>query len=146
MGGIRASLPEGKVTYGDVLNVAPFENHICFLTLTGEKTLQLFKEMAARHGEGVSHGVRMAIAKDGTLKSVTLDGKAIDPQKNYRVATLDYLAQGNDGLTAFKSKTNVVSPTGEANDVRHVIVKYFDEKKAQGQAVDSKVEGRVTVE
>ena len=79
-------------------------------------------------------------------QSVTLDGKAIDPQKNYRVATLDYLAQGNDGLTAFKSKTNVVSPTGEANDVRHVIVKYFDEKKAQGQAVDSKVEGRVTVE
>lgn len=146
MGGIRASLPEGKVTYGDVLNVAPFENHICFLTLTGEKTLQLFKEMAARHGEGVSHGVMMAIAKDGKLKSVTLDGKAIDPQKNYRVATLDYLAQGNDGLTAFKSKTNVVSPTGEANDVRHVIVKYFDEKKAQGQAVDSKVEGRVTVE
>lgn len=146
IGGIRASLPEGTVTYGDVLNVAPFENHICFLTLTGEKTLQLFKEMAARHGEGVSHGVRMTIARDGELKSVTLDGKAIDPQKNYRVATLDYLAQGNDGLNAFKSKTNVVSPSDEANDVRHVIVKYFKEMQAQGKAVDAKVEGRVSVE
>lgn len=146
MGGIRASLPEGKVTYGDVLNVAPFENHICFLTLTGEKTLQLFREMAVRHGEGVSHSVRMTITKDGQLKSVTLNGEPIDPQKNYRVATLDYLAQGNDGLTAFKSKTNVVSPSGEANDVRHVIVKYFEEQQAQGKAVDAKVEGRVSVE
>ncbi len=146
MGGIRASLPEGEVTYGDVLNVAPFENHICFLTLTGEKTLQLFKEMAARHGEGVSRGVKMSIARNGELKSVTLDGKAIDLQKNYRVATLDYLAQGNDGLKAFKSKTDVVSPSGEANDVRHVIVKYFKEMQAQGKAVDAKVEGRVTIE
>ncbi len=146
MGGIRASLPEGTVTYGDVLNVAPFENHICFLTLTGEKTLQLLREMAARHGEGVSRGVRMTIARNGELKAVTLDGKAIDPQKSYRVATLDYLAQGNDGLKAFKSKTNVVSPSDEANDVRHVIVKYFKEMQAQGKAVDAKVEGRVSVE
>lgn len=146
MGGIRASLPEGTVTYGDVLNVAPFENHICFLTLTGEKTLQLFREMAARHGEGVSRGVRMTIARNGELKAVTLDGKAIDPQKSYRVATLDYLAQGNDGLKAFKSKTNVVSPSDEANDVRHVIVNYFKEMQAQGKAVDAKVEGRVSVE
>ncbi len=146
MGGIRASLPEGKVTYGDVLNVAPFENHICFLTLTGEKTLQLFREMASRHGEGVSHGVKMTISRSGELKSVTLNGKEIDPQKSYRVATLDYLAQGNDGLKAFKSKTDVVSPSDEANDVRHIIVKHFKEQQAQGKAVDAKVEGRVTVE
>lgn len=146
VGGIRASLPEGKVTYGDILNVAPFENHICFLTLTGEKTMQLFNEIASRHGECVSCGVKMTITKDGKMKSLTLNGKEIDPQKNYRVVTLDYLAQGNDGLLAFKSKTDVVSPSDEANDVRHIIVKYFKEKQAQGKAVDAKVEGRVTVE
>mgnify|MGYP002515607908 FL=1 len=146
MGGIRASLPAGTVTYGDVLDVAPFENHICFLTLSGDKTLQLFKEMAARHGEGVSHSVRMTVASDGTLKTVTVNGQPIDPSKKYRVATLDYLAQGNDGLTAFKAKTNVVSPSSEADDVRHVIVKYFKRQQAQGKAVDAKVEGRVMLE
>lgn len=97
MGGIRASLPQGDITYGDVLNVAPFENHICFLTLSGEKTLQLFQEIAARGGEGVSHSVRMVVSKDGTLKSVTVQGVPVDPQMTYRIATLDYLAQGNDG-------------------------------------------------
>ena len=33
MGGIRADLTKGDVTYGDVLDVAPFENKICFTTL-----------------------------------------------------------------------------------------------------------------
>lgn len=54
MGGIRASLPEGKVTYGDLVDVAPFDNKLCLLTLTGEKTLQLFREIASVGGEGVS--------------------------------------------------------------------------------------------
>lgn len=146
MGGIRASLPQGDITYGDVLNVAPFENHICFLTLSGEKTLQLFQEIAARGGEGVSHSVRMVIAKDGSLKSVTVQGQPVDPQKTYRIATLDYLAQGNDGLTAFKSKTDVVSPDDQAHDVRYIIVNYFKHFQAQGKAVDTKVEGRINVE
>lgn len=54
MGGIRANLPAGKVTKGDILNVAPFENKICFLTLTGEDLLLLFREIAHRGGEGVT--------------------------------------------------------------------------------------------
>ena len=146
MGGIRAALPQGDITYGDVLNVAPFENHICFLTLSGEKTLQLFREMAARGGEGVSHSVRMVITKDGTLKKVTVNGAPVYPQRSYRIATLDYLAQGNDGLTAFKRKTDAVSPDDEAHDVRYIIVDYFKHLKAQGKAAETKVEGRVTVE
>lgn len=146
MGGIRAALPQGQITYGDILNVAPFENHICFLTLTGEKVLQLFREMAARGGEGVSRGVRLVITRSGGLVSASLNGEAIDPARDYRVATLDYLAQGNDGLLAFKSKTSVVSPEDEAHDVRYIIVDYFKHQSANGQAVDAKVEGRVTIE
>ena len=146
MGGIRAALPEGNITYGDILNVAPFENHICFLSLTGDKVLQLFREMASRRGEGVSHGVQLVISKDGKLVSAKLHGKDIDPAKTYRVATLDYLAQGNDGLEAFKSKTNVVSPDDEPHDVRYIIINYFRHHAAEGKAVDARVEGRVTLQ
>ena len=146
MGGIRAAFAEGDVTYGDVLDVAPFENHICFLTLTGEKTLQLFSEMARVGGEGVSHGVKMVITADRKLRSVTLHGKPIEPNATYRIATLDYLAQGNDHLDAFKAKTNEVSPQGEENDVRHIIVNYFKQQAAEGKAVSAQVEGRITYE
>ena len=45
-----------------------------------------------------------------SLLDCKLNGKEIDDNKAYRVATLDYLAQGNDKLEAFKSATNLVSP------------------------------------
>ena len=146
MGGIRAALPEGTITYGDVLEVAPFENKICFLTLSGEALLRLFGNMAAVGGEGVSHGVRLVISRDGRLVSARLHGKEIDPEASYRIATIDYLAQGNDKLDAFKEKTDFNSPSAEENDTRYIISGYFREMARQGKVVDSKVEGRITVE
>ncbi|MBQ8462800.1 MAG: 5'-nucleotidase C-terminal domain-containing protein [Prevotella sp.] len=146
MGGIRAALSKGDVTYGDVLDVAPFENKICFLTLTGEKVLELFAQIAKRGGEGVSMGVQLVITKDGQLVSARLHGKEIDPQASYRVTTIDYLSQGNDGMTAFKSGTNLVSPQDDQNNARYVIRDYFKEMLQKGQVVDSKVEGRIVIE
>ncbi len=144
MGGIRAALAEGDVTWGNIIDMAPFENKICFLTLSGKKLLELFGQMASRGGEGVSHGVELTIS-ERKLLSAQLHGKDIDPQANYRVATLDYLAQGNDGLTVFKEGTDVVSPQEERNNVRFVIMEFFKEANSEGRVVDAKVEGRVVV-
>lgn len=146
MGGIRSNLAKGKVTVGDVNDMAPFENKICFLTLKGDKVLELFQQIAHRGGEGLSHAVRMVITKDGKLKSVTLNGEPVDPEKNYRVATLDYLAGGNDQLVAFKSGTDVFAPKQKENNVRYIIMNYFREMQAQGKMVESKIEGRCVVE
>ncbi len=146
MGGIRANLAKGNVTVGDVNEIAPFENKICFLTLTGDKVLELFQQIAHRGGEGLSHAVRMVITKDGHLKSVTLNGDPVDPNKQYRIATLDYLAEGNDQMVAFKSGTDVLSPKQKENNVRYIIMDYFREKAKQGETVSSRVEGRCVVE
>lgn len=146
VGGIRAAFAKGKVTYGDVLEVAPFENKICFLTLTGDKLLELFQQIAKRGGEGVSHGVKLAITKNGQLQSATLYGKAIDPNASYRIATLDYLAQGNDGLLAFKDGKDVLSPQTTENNVRFIIMDYFREQERQGKVVDVNKEGRIIIE
>jgi 2',3'-cyclic-nucleotide 2'-phosphodiesterase (5'-nucleotidase family) len=145
VGGIRAAFAKGKVTYGDVVDVAPFENKICFLSLTGSKVRELFSEVAKSHGEGLSHGVNLVITKDGQLLEAYVNGKTIDDNAVYRVATLDYLAQGNDGLDAFKYGTAVVSPKSNDNNVRFIIMNYFRAKMSQGVAVDSKVEGRIVV-
>jgi len=145
VGGIRSAFSKGKVTYGDVLDVAPFENKICFVTLSGEKVLELFAQIALRGGEGVSKGVQLVITKDGQLLSVRLNGKEIDPQASYRITTIDYLAQGNDGLSAFKSGTDLNSPKDDKNNARYVITDYFREMMKAGKAVDAKVEGRIVV-
>lgn len=145
MGGIRAALSKGKVTYGDVLDVAPFENKICFLTLSGDKVLELFSQIAMRGGEGVSKGVQLVITKDGQLLSARVNGKEIDPQASYRITTIDYLAQGNDGMPAFKSGTDLNSPKDDKNNARYVITDYFREMMKAGKAVDAKVEGRIII-
>lgn len=146
MGGIRASLPGGDVTYGNVLEVAPFENKICFLTLTGESLLQLFREMAMVGGEGVSRGVELRVTRGGELVGARLGGREIDPAASYRVATIDYLAEGNDRLEAFKQKRCLNSPRAKENDTRYIISAYFRKMAAEGKAVEAKVEGRIIVE
>lgn len=145
MGGIRAALPAGKVTYGDILDIAPFENKICFLSLTGEKVTELFRQMASVGGEGVSKGVCLQITKGGKLISATVNGMPIKPNALYRIATIDYLAQGNDKMEAFKAKQNLKAPTDANSNARDIIVSYFKEMTAQGKVVDSKVSARIEV-
>ena len=145
MGGIRATLNKGDVTRGDILDIAPFDNKLCLLTLSGSDVLELFGQIAKVGGEGVSHSVRLEISKDGQLLSSSINGKQVDPNASYRIATIDYLAQGNDYLYAFKKKTNVVSPKSEENNARFLIEDYFKQMKAEGKMVDAKVEGGVTV-
>lgn len=146
IGGIRSSMAAGKVTFGDVMAVSPFENHICFLTLTGDVLMELFSQMASTGGECVSKGVRLVFTKDGQLRSATLNGKKIKPKRKYRIATIDFLAQGNDKMLAFKKKTDYVNYNDEAHDAREVFAKYFTYMMEKGIKVEPKVEGRVIVE
>ncbi|MCD8296381.1 MAG: 5'-nucleotidase C-terminal domain-containing protein [Prevotella sp.] len=146
MGGMRAALAEGDITYGDVLDVAPFENKICFVTLHGDKVLELFRQIASVGGEAVSHGVEIVIGQGGSVVSARLNGEEIDKDADYRVATIDYVAQGNDRLEAFKSSTDINSPENEENNVRYIIVKYMQEKTAEGKLVDAGIEGRIKYE
>lgn len=146
IGGIRASLSKGNVTKGDILDVAPFENKICFLTLSGKDVTELFGNIASVGGEGVSHGVSLVIDRNShKLVSATVNGKPVDPDASYRIATLDYLAQGNDKMVAFKKKTQVVSPKAEENNVRFLIEKYFQNATHEGKKVTSRIEGRIVI-
>ena len=146
MGGIRASLSKGEVTYGDVLDIAPFENKIAFTTLTGEQLMKLFRQIAHRGGEGVSHGCELVISRQGELLSARLHGKEIDPQADYRLATIDYLLGGNDGMSAMNEGRDIQSPQAVSNNTRFIIMNYFKEKAAKGEAVEAKVEGRIKIQ
>ena len=61
IGGLRSTMPKGKVTYGDVLEIATFENCLCILSLDGRKLTELMEQLAAVGGEGIS-GARLVIS------------------------------------------------------------------------------------
>ena len=140
--GIRASLAKGKTTRGDITAVAPFDNKICFLTLKGTKVIEVFKEIAHNGGEGVSHGVELTISSDGHLLSASLNGEGISPNREYRIATYDYLAAT---ISAFNDATNMVTPQGYEDNVRFIIINYWLAQAAQGKAVDGQIEGRIVI-
>lgn len=138
MGGLRSQMPKGVIRRGDILLISPFENHVVLVELQGTDLLELMKQIAAKFGEGVSAGTALEITKEGTLKQVTLHGRAIEEGKTYRVATIDYLAEGNDRLVAMKKQKNRYDTGWVLHDA---MMQYIRQHKV----VTGKVEGRVTI-
>ncbi|MGM9713549.1 MAG: 5'-nucleotidase C-terminal domain-containing protein [Prevotella sp.] len=144
LGGIRASLPEGVVTFGDINDIAPFENKICFLTLTGRQLKALFSQIGHKYGSGVSHSIRATYSR-GDLLSLLVDGEEVSDAKTYRIATIDYLIQGNDGFRELRNGTDLISPQDKESNTRYLIAEYFRYKASLGEAVDAVVEGRINI-
>ena len=140
-GGLRSNIAAGTITFGDVYNVFTFENRLAYLTLTGEQLTQLCREIAKVGGEAIS-GMRLEITKEGELVSATVGGKAIEPQAKYRIATLDYLSQGNDKLTTLAGGTDLVI-TGHL--LRDLMVEYIKQETAKGRKITAACDGRITI-
>ena len=149
-GGLRSELNEGVVTYGDIYNVFPFDNSIVTLTLDGGQLLRLFGEIASVGGEAVS-GARMTIVCDSgalrcgalVVRGCSIPGDDDDWRRSeYRIVTNNYLAQGNDGLSALalgsdKKEYGVT--------LRELIVDYVSELNGRGLPVTAVKDGRITV-
>lgn len=141
IGGLRSDLNAGTITFGDVYNVFNFDNRLTLLTLNGEQLMQLCNEIAAAGGQAIS-GMKMTITKERKLVDATVGGKAIEPQATYRIATLDYLAQGNDKLTTLALGSDVDMTK---HLLRDLMVEYIKELAARGEKVDAECDGRITI-
>ena len=142
IGGLRNSMPKGVITIGDIMEIAPFENKLVVLTLSGTKVMELFQQFAILGGEGVSHGVELVYSAEGKLLSAKLNGKPINTKKNYRVATLDYLAEGNDNMKAFKDHIRY-EESGLA--VRDIYMDFIRQQTKKGKQLTSCIEGRIII-
>lgn len=101
VGGIRQNMPEGDVTEGQMLATFPFANHMVVTAVRGADIIDALRAAARKGGEGVSENVRVVTDGDGGLIRVVIDGNEMDPEKTYTVATIDYVAAGNDDLEGF---------------------------------------------
>lgn len=101
VGGIRQNMPKGDVTEGLILATFPFANHMVITAVKGADIMDALRVAAKKGGEGISGNVRVVVDKDHNLKRVVVDGREMDPEKTYTVATIDYVAAGNDDLAGF---------------------------------------------
>jgi 5'-nucleotidase len=137
VGGVRSDLPmlpprygeqAGQVTFAEAFDILPFGNVNVVLDLTGAQLKQVLEEqyqpVAARGTRpmlalGVSDGftyVWDATQPQGSRVvpgSMMLNGSPILDGSTYRVATLNFLADGGDLFTTFTQATNRVGSDGD---------------------------------
>lgn len=107
VGGIRHHMSEGAVTEGQILSTYPFSNKFVIAGIKGADIIEALKVSAAKGGEAVSGNVRVVTDPSGILKRVVIDNKEMDPEKEYIVATIDYIAEGNDDLVTLANHRKI---------------------------------------
>lgn len=101
VGGIRQNMPKGNVTEGQMLSTFPFSNHMVIEAVKGADIIDALKVAAKKGGEAISENVRVVVDDQNNLVRVVIDGDEMDPEKTYYMATIDYVAAGNDDLAGF---------------------------------------------
>lgn len=143
IGGLRSDMPQGEVTKGNIMNISPFLNYFTIVELKGEYVLELFEQIAHSLGEGISKEVNLVISDQGKLLSSSINGKPVNSNKVYTIATINYLAEGNDHLDAFKKSSKVEITELLAQDV---LLNYVLSETSQGRHIRSSLDGRIKVE
>lgn len=139
--GHRSTMPKGEISVRNIFEIYSFDNTIMFLELDGSDVSKMFDAYARMGGAGISSNVRLVI-ENKKVASVTIDGKPIDLHKTYRIATLDYLANGNNGMSMF---LNAKKSTDTGVTLRDVMMDYVKEQTEKGNEIRSKLDGRITL-
>jgi len=143
MGGIRTILSEGDITVGNVYEILPFENSLCVLTLKGSVVKLLMENIATTGGEAVSN-VRLTISGTNQIRSALVGGKPIEDDRLYTLATINYLAEGNDRMTALTQCES--RRCFDEITIRDLFMDYVKKQTVAGRSLTSRIEGRVIFE
>ncbi|WP_243231669.1 5'-nucleotidase C-terminal domain-containing protein [Microbacterium sp. CIAB417] len=122
-GGLRADLryaPDGVITYAEANAVLPFVNNLWTTTLTGAQFTKVLEEqwqlddkgqvpsrpyLQLGLSENVFYTYDASAAQGSHITGVWIDGQPIDPNREYRVGSFNFLLTGGDNFRTFKSGT-----------------------------------------
>ncbi len=130
-GGVRARLPQGQVSRGDILTMHPFGNVFVMRQYSGEQLWQALEHGLANEGAKGPRllqvaGLRYSFdsqkpAGQRLVKVELIDergrAKPLDLKASYGVALSDYLAEGGDGFETLKNGQLKPSPEPLIADV-----------------------------
>jgi 2',3'-cyclic-nucleotide 2'-phosphodiesterase (5'-nucleotidase family) len=123
-GGIRATLPKGNVTTKTAYELMPFENSLVVIALKGERIFELVDYFIAAKKPHPLSGITFTIGKDEGAKNILIQGKPVNKEQTYYVATNDYLANGGDNMNFFKKGIQRYDLNYK---LRNILIDYFKE-------------------
>ncbi len=136
-----------KLLKRDILDELPFGNKTMLTIVPGKAILAAlengFSQVDRLSGRfpqvsGLSIVADPAAAPGARVKTVMVNGEALDPGRDYKLATNDFLARGGDGYGMLAGKTHV-SPDSGTRLVALDVIDYVEAAKI----IDAKVEGRI---
>lgn len=120
-GGIRAPLPQGRITMRNAYEIMPFENTIVVATLTAQQMREMINYLVDKKRAHPIDGLKIVLNPDGSLNKATIKGSAITEDRTYYVATNDYLYNGGDNMSFFAG-----APINNVDyKLRNAIIDYF---------------------
>lgn len=140
LGSLRAPLPQGNLTVGNIFQLMPFENELVILWLKGSEVKKLFDIFALEGGQGIA-GAKFEI-KNQKADNCLIQGKPIEMDKLYTIATNDFLAGGNDRMIPLATSENRVD-TGLK--IRNILMEFVIKENQKGRKIQSKLDGRIKV-
>jgi 5'-nucleotidase/UDP-sugar diphosphatase len=162
-GSIRTSIKKGEIKIKHVYAVSPFNNYVVAVRLTGrqirealENGVSAIDDSAGRFPQvsGLSFVYNRSAPVGSRVKEVMINRHKTDPDKEYIVATDDFLAAGGDGYKVFGEavraskdysdvggmmKGDKLAYSNSGKWVRDVIIDYIKDRKK----IPSVVEGRI---
>jgi 2',3'-cyclic-nucleotide 2'-phosphodiesterase (5'-nucleotidase family) len=140
-GGLRTSIPAGKITMEQVYTLLPFDNNLMTMDLTGAQIADILEYNAKTEGMLQVSGLRvvydLAAPEGSRVKELTIGGKPADRSRIYRVTTNDFLAAGGDRFGMFREGKNAVV----GDDIRDALLDYLKKQSP----VSPRIEGRIVV-
>ncbi len=133
-GGIRRSLSKGKISEGELIDMMPFANRTTVIDILGSDLTEALDIMAMRGGDGVSDGVEATFdPSTGRCTSITVDGKPVDPDATYRIATIDYLANRGDYMSPLTRGTKIAESSSMLYDD---LIRYLRDGKMKNKSIN----------
>ncbi|HNP32623.1 MAG TPA: 5'-nucleotidase [Flavobacterium sp.] len=125
-GGIRSIIPKGDVTARTAYEVMPFENSAVVIGLKAEQILEMVSYIISEKKPHPLKGLTFTIDKNNSPKNILVNGKGLDENTIYYVATSDYLSNGGDNMLFFKKGVEQYDLNYK---LRNIIIDYFKENK-----------------
>ncbi|CDH06886.1 bifunctional: UDP-sugar hydrolase; 5'-nucleotidase [Xenorhabdus bovienii str. oregonense] len=141
-GGIRDSIEAGDITYKDVLKVHPFANQLVYVDFKGCEVLPYLTAAANMETDSGAYGqfYNVSFVVDGKkISDVKIGGKPLDPNKTYRMATLNFNAIGGDGYPRVDNLPGYV----DTGFVDAEVLKDYIEKHSPLKAADYEPKGEI---
>lgn len=131
-GSIRADLPAGNVTYGNVIGIFPFGNQLQVIEIQGEKIREMLEHSVSTYPDTFAgflqvSGLRFDFSPNNPAENrvgeIFVNNAPLDENKIYTLATTDFLLEGGDGYDMLK-KLLVIGKFGTCEEV---LVDYLKE-------------------